>query len=93
MPDTLITPTSVEVTKRPDGYLVEPVFANVDRPKTGGWVVRTKALAARLEAALRSGVVYERTEVKEDVNGHTYVDTTAKVMGRYMNADLKRLGY
>lgn len=95
MPAALIIPASVEITARPEhgGYEVAPIFANVDRPHTGGWVVTRRSVAERLKAALLSGDAYESTEVVEDVNGKTYVATKAKVYGRTMNADLKRIGY
>lgn len=95
MPASLIIPAAVEIVTRTsgDGFEVAPIFANVDRPHTGGWVVSRRSVAERLKAALLSGDAYESTEVVEDVNGKTYVATKAKVYGRTMNADLKRIGY
>jgi hypothetical protein len=90
-------PVDVEVAPVTDreytGFSVHPIWAGVDRPNTGGWVVRDKRMARRLEAAIRAGVVYSRTEIRTDVDGNTYVAVTSRVLGRYLNADLKRLGF
>lgn len=76
-----------------DLWSVDPVWSDVDRPRTGGWLVRGEKMARRLERALRAGAVYDSPRIATDVNGKTYVEGSAKVMGRYMNADLRRLGF
>jgi hypothetical protein len=77
-----------------NGHLVvEPVWDGVDRPRVGGWVVRDMRTAKRLEACLRDGNCYSAVRLATDMNGQTYAATTARVMGRHMNADLRRLGY
>ena len=73
--------------------VVEPVWQGVDRPNTGGWVVKDRTTAKRLEACIRDGNCFSSTRLAVDVNGQTYVATTALVMAKYMNADLRRLGY
>lgn len=84
----------VVITPRAEGGLsVDPVWSNVDRPRTGGWAVTDRRMALRLAAALRAGVVYPDVKVLTDKNGQTYASGSAKVLGRYMNADLRRLGY
>lgn len=69
----------------------------VDRPITGGIYTgpgpRGKRLAERLAAATRAGVVHEDAYVKTDIYGKTYVTSRTTVMGKYLNADLKRLGF
>lgn len=88
------TIASVTTTPREGGMLlVQPVWTGVDRPVTGGWVVRDARMARRLEAALLAGAVYPAVEVGTDVAGQTYASGRALVMGKYMNADLRRLGF
>lgn len=75
-------------------YLVTPVWADVDRPDSFGWSCGGNAkLAQRLRAAVLAGVALTNPEVRTDVNGATYVHATSQVLGRIMNADLKRLGF
>lgn len=77
-----------------DGFFkVAPIFSGVDRPETFSWSVRGQALADRLVRAIRAGVVCLGSAVQTDANGKTYVAFTSPVLGRTLNADLKRLGY
>lgn len=80
-----------------DTITVEPVWQGVDRPNTGGWIISdtpsNRKLANRLKAAIEAGVVCTEPEIETDVNGKTYVNHGHEVIGRTMNADLKRLGY
>jgi len=64
----------------------------LDRPSTHGMVVRPP-VAERLKAAFLAGDLYHSTSVTRDVDGHTYVRATCRVMGKYANADLRRIGY
>ena len=66
---------------------------DVDRPETHGYVVKDAKMAARLSAAINAGVVFYDPEVRTDVNGRTYVNAPSRVLGRMMNADLRRLGF
>lgn len=69
----------------------------VDRAVTHGIETgpgtRGKKLADRLAAATRAGVVEYDQFIRRDVNGRSYVASTSRVMGKYLNADLKRLGF
>lgn len=86
-------PASVQTTPRENGFvLVEPVWDGVDRPVTFGWTVPVK-LVPRLTRALMGGAVCQNPHPMTDVNGQTYMTYTNAVMGRYMSADLKRLGF
>lgn len=76
-----------------DFWSVHPIWADVDRPDTGGWAVNGEKLARRLERAVRAGVAIGPAAVRTDVNGQTYVNAPHRVMGKYMNADLRRLGF
>lgn len=74
--------------------IVRPVWADVDRPITSGWEVPSRALADRLERAILAGAVHADAKVATDINGQTYVAAnSSRVLGRRMNADLKRLGF
>lgn len=77
----------------PDTWHVRPVWAHVDRPDTGGIVVRGRKLADRLRQAIRDGKAITGDAVLVDVNGSTYVDARHHVLSRVLNADLRRLGY
>ncbi len=92
---TTATPvlTACHVAPSADGFVVTPEWSDVDRPTTSSWEVRTRALADRLAAAVMAGVVCVNPHVATDVNEHTYVSYDRKVMAKYANADLKRLGF
>ena len=93
----------------PDGSLVvrvswslpDPSPVTLDRTDGHGWSVgghradrRATALAARLVTAISAGAVFPNPRVTYDLAGYTYVTSDgARVMGRRMNADLRRLGY
>lgn len=68
---------------------------DVDRASTGGFGLSAKheGLARRLVAAIKAGAVYDVVGIAKDVDGKTYVDARCRVLGRTMNADLKRLGF
>jgi len=76
---------------------VETLEPKVDRPITGGWGLedtpRNQELAARLVKAINDGAAISDPEVRTDVNGKTFVNYRSNVLGKRMNADLKRLGY
>lgn len=76
-----------------DGYSVHPIWCGVDRPDVGGWMVKDRKMADRLTSAILTGAAFERVEYAVDVNGQTYVAARHAVMGKRMNADLKRLGF
>ena len=94
------TPILIDVTREPHpdmtgAVAVHPVWSGVDRPDTGGWTVSTTKMALRLVAAIRAGFVCTNPRVMTDVHGKTYVthDGHSRILGRRMNADLKRLGF
>jgi hypothetical protein len=74
-------------------WSVTPVWAGVDLPDNFGWIVRGERLARRLDAAVRAGVVFGPAEVCTNIKGKTYVNASSRVLGRTLNADLRRLGY
>jgi hypothetical protein len=93
---TNLSPVAVITQDGVDGDIhIFPRWEGVDRPETGGWAVgpQRAILAKRLAAAINAGVVCTNPVVKTDVNGKTYVSHDHGVMGRRMNADLKRLGF
>ena len=67
--------------------------APVDRPSTHGFVLRNEKTARRLVNAINAQVVFADPVIKTDVDGRTYVQASSRVMAKYANADLKRLGY
>jgi hypothetical protein len=85
----------VEVTRETgDDYLtVTPVWSGVDRARSFSVAVRQLSVASRLKAAILAGAAYPVRGVLTDVNGQTYVDFDHNVMGRHLNADLKKLGF
>ena len=85
----------VTVTTDVDGIHVTVTTSVTDRDDVYAWAIPSKhdALASRLARAVQAGVVLTNPVVKTDVNGRTYVSCDSQVLGRRMNADLKRLGY
>lgn len=86
---------TVEIEKTIDGrYIVIPVWADVDRPKSSSYSCNTDhKLAERLAAAILAGVVLEEPSVQTDIHQQTYVSHGFAIRMRCANADLKRLGY
>lgn len=84
-----------EVSVRADGdaFIVGPVWEGVDRPYTHGWAVAEKHVKRLVAAIEGEAANVAEHKVLTDVNGHTYVSFDLPVMGRTMNANLKRLGY
>jgi len=90
----------VEITvKSPEDehpYLsVEPIWRGVDRPHVGGWglPMNHRTLAERLKRAVEAGAAYRCVSKCVDVYGKSYINTGSEILGRHMNADLRRLGY
>jgi|7_EtaG_2_1085326.scaffolds.fasta_scaffold90144_2 hypothetical protein len=79
------------------GFSVMVTFPNagVDRPETIGIHLpnNKQSLGRRLVKAINDGVAYEVTGIVKDDAGKTYVGGHLVVIGRRLNADLKRLGY
>lgn len=100
MTTTTATPQVAEVsgTYNDDGTIdVHPVWAvegiELDRTKGSGYRVKDQRMADRLGDAMLAGAVYYNAEVRTDVNGNTYVNASSHVLGRMINADLRRLGF
>ena len=79
----------------PAHFTVRPFWSGVDRPNTGGITVKinNRPLAERLARAIRAGVAVEAESVGVDTAGQTYVVERTHVLGRMLNADLRRLGF
>jgi hypothetical protein len=90
-------PTLESVEVEPDeeerGFVVTPVYTGVDRPRSYSVLATKLAEANRLKAAILAGAVFPVRGVLTDMNGQTYVDFDHNVMGRHLNADLKKLGF
>jgi hypothetical protein len=89
----LPTIESVDITPGEYGFLVEPVYGGVDRPRACGYWAAKLPLANRLKAAILAGKAITVNGTGTDVNGQTYADDTAHFLCRRLNADLKRLGF
>ena len=94
---------SVKVEQYPEKHelaglwSVHPVWGGItpvlDRTDGAGWCVVRRRDVDRLRCALMAQVVHGPAIVMRDVNGHTYVQADSKVSAKYINADLRRLGY
>lgn len=85
---TLTTDTNGNITVQAHTTL------DVDRKELLGWSVgKNGALAKRLVRAIEAGKAFTVKGFATDVCGNTYLRAEANIMGRYMNADLKRLGF
>ena len=76
---------------------VNPIWRGVDRPNVGGWGLSDDSkglkLAARLKSAIESGRAFCEVSLLTDCNQKSYVAAASPILGRTLNADLKRLGY
>jgi hypothetical protein len=76
------------------GWYVHPYWQGVDRKYTGGFILGSLRTAMRLAQAIADGAVYYDHEIRPTIGtGETFVSARSRVMARYANADLKRLGY
>jgi hypothetical protein len=85
----------IDITsRRPSiGFTVRPYWTNVDRPEGVGYAVKDMRTAVRVRDAMAAGVVFADAEIKTDVNGKTYASARSAILGRTLNADLRRLGF
>jgi hypothetical protein len=85
----------VNITRdKDDGHLsVWPVYGGVDRPEGTGTAVKDMRMACRLRDALLAGKAVTIRGVRTDMNGKTYVDEQQHVSAKYLNADLRKLGF
>lgn len=94
-----LTPTATMQpdAEHPSWWLVSTTWAsslpNLDRYDGIGYLCSSKRNAERLCRAINAGAVFADPRIAFDIYGAAYVATTSRVMGKYMNADLKRLGY
>jgi len=65
----------------------------IDRPCSFGWVVDTERDARRLEAAVNAGKAVTHPQIIRDDEGKTFVDVEVHVWGKWLDADLKKLGF
>tara|TARA_R110001632_G_scaffold174012_1_gene293504 strand:- start:1156 stop:1455 length:300 start_codon:yes stop_codon:yes gene_type:complete len=95
MNQNTITETNFKPSVQIEGTTVNVYFdeAGVDRPHTYGIQCATRTQVARLKKAIQAGAVFYDFTIAEDVNGKTFVRKSCKVMGRYLNEDLRALGY
>lgn len=86
---------TARVVATPDTYDVLTTWSgpNLDRTDGIGFGLRNRATAMRLRMAINAGAVFTDPVLKTDVEGNTYVSAGCRVMARYANADLKRLGF
>lgn len=85
----------VKIVETETNIEVIPVWKGVDRPVCFSWGLKKShmSLAKRLQKACLAGVVLVNPQIKTDIYGKTYVETNCRVLGRMLNADLKRLGF
>ena len=85
----------IKLSAHSDGWTVWITYpdAGVDRPCSHGIGVGNIKLAKRLEKAINAGVVVTNQKIAKDDQGKTYVNDKSQVIGRKLNADLKRLGF
>ena len=74
---------------------VRTVGLGTDRDYLLGWGLGPNhgMLAARLRRAILAGKVFGPGEIRTDIHGKTYVCATSRVLGRTLNADLRRMGF
>lgn len=86
-------PDAILIEDRKDGYVMFcPLWADVDRPHTGGTEIKA-SLVPRMLAAYFAGKALSNPEVRTDVHGNTYVNAYHNVLGKYASANLKALGF
>lgn len=66
---------------------------DVDRRDFHGYACSSLAIARRMADAVNAQRVFYHPAVRTDVNGKTFVHAASHVLGRMMNADLRRLGF
>ena len=100
-----LTATATIVSRSDAIYGDKPVIdvettwsgAGIDRTDGIGYVFSDtpakRKLARRLVAAINAQRVFTEPKLEVDVDGNTYVSSKRQVMGKYANADLKRLGF
>lgn len=99
MATTTLKNVKFEVSIKEDAEVVHvEVFApdlGLDRPRVRGWGLGhgKMKLAERLKKAIYAGVVLKPVAIHKDVHNETFLETSCSVLGRYLNADLRRLDF
>jgi len=52
-----------------------------------------RKLAERYKKAVEAGVIYKNPVIKTGVKNHQYIESEGFVMAKYLNSDLKKLGF
>ena len=94
----VLEPADPQSYRDQPSWVATPVWPSVvDRTITGsisfGNSKTAERTARRYAAAVMAGVVMYDLKVLTDIHGNTYVGHSSRVMGKYANADLKRLGF
>ena len=88
---------TVEIEIKSDEIVCSPVWPNinVDRRRSFGIVLRPSkiALALRYKNAVENGKIYSNPCIALDALGKTYIKHDGFVWGKYLNADLKKVGF
>lgn len=94
----VLEPADPQSYRDQPSWVATPIWPSVvDRTITGsisfGNSKTAEKTARRYAAAVMAGVVMYDLKVLTDIHGNTYVGHSSRVMGKYANADLKRLGF
>lgn len=88
-----------KIVRRDASITVEAhaTYSGLDRTNCYAWALRndkaSEKLAVRLASAINSGAAVKCLAVLSDTTKKTYAWTHTTLLGRTLNADLKRLGY
>jgi len=75
-------------------HTVKWEWAGVDRKEGGGMsCAADRKKAERLVAAINAGHFFKNAEIKSDIDGATYVSSFLGTTGRYLETELKQLGF
>lgn len=82
----------------PSCFVVRAIFDGVNRREGRGIALSAEKasgakLAKRLHQAIEAGVVFTNLRTLTDQGGRTYAGYDTAVMGRYLNSDLRKLGF
>jgi len=91
----MLDTVQIEEDKDHGGFTISPVWKNVDRPIVYGISVpvHDAALVPKIDQAMRDGAYWSHAEVKTDTAGNTYVQSSERVIGKYLEANLREIGY
>lgn len=78
------------------GYQCSVIPVNkkvVDRLRTQSYIISNLALAERFKKSVDEQAWFNEAEIETDMNGKTYLNYSSFTMVKYLNSDLKKLGY